>query len=329
MTGHRLSEKSHSLDGTKTIGQINRELQDVYDGQPMTAGCAFCDWSFTGTAVAGREAAAFHRSTEHPEQVNGRSPRDLLNRMDAGESVAVAPIPASTCKREGCTEPPKATRGRYALLCEAHTEERQVVGNGGRIPAWSKDTIIAAIQRWATEHGAPPTANSWSKKQDGCPACSTVLKHFGSWANAIEAAGFPRPVRGGQRAEPVAHEVQSDASVFPSSDEEPKPEVEPPAADPPPTQEPEPSEDLELYTLAPDETRLARLLRVEPFHVFTPSEEWVSAEAIATGVTDLACDLDDLLILHRKVKARIRETLSQLGEGIDELRDAAVEALKE
>jgi hypothetical protein len=173
MTGHRLSEKSHSLDGTKTIGQINRELQDVYDGQPMTAGCAFCDWSFTGTAAAGREAAAFHRSTEHPEQANGRSPRDLLDRMDAGEPVAATTY---------------------------------------RARKWNRETIIASFKKWAEEHdGRPPASTDWLKPTGGnWPQTSAVQREFGSWSAGAKAAGFeprkrgPAPSSEEPKPEPVA-----------------------------------------------------------------------------------------------------------------------------
>jgi hypothetical protein len=71
MPAHPMSEKSHSLDGTKTMGQINRELQEVHDAQPATARCAWCPWTFEGTAAEARDAFAFHKSSAHPDKVNG------------------------------------------------------------------------------------------------------------------------------------------------------------------------------------------------------------------------------------------------------------------
>ena len=75
---------------------------------------------------------------------------------------------------------------------------------------WTAETVIAAIQHWATEHGKPPAATDWLSKNrnDGgtyeYPPAGAVYKNshkarhapFEHWADAIEAAGFPRPIRG-------------------------------------------------------------------------------------------------------------------------------------
>lgn len=137
----------------------------------------------------------------------------------------------ASCKITGCEEMPKATRGRYAYLCSTHIESvkaarqpsRSSIGeqaadepDGGRMAAWSKEEIIAAIQRWNAEYGSPPTANEWAKRTVGFPSASTVAKHFGSWASGIEAAGFPRPVRGGHTSNgqqpPVVWRVKVDGT---------------------------------------------------------------------------------------------------------------------
>lgn len=218
LTDRQKSEKSHNADGVKTMGQLDREHRQVMDAQPTVARCSWCPWTFDGSAAEAREASAYHRSSEHPDKVNGRSPRQLLDAMDVAEGSEAANGNGASggprCKVTGCTAPPKATRGRYALLCETHIEtvkaanqpSRAPIGEqaatqpdpGGRMTAWSKEEIIAAIQKWAREHGRPPTANEWTKRIIGYPSASTVAKHFGSWAEGIEAAGFPRPVRGGQ-----------------------------------------------------------------------------------------------------------------------------------
>lgn len=70
---------------------------------------------------------------------------------------------------------------------------------GRRNTPWTREEIISRIRAWNAEHGAPPRANGWAHATGGNPAQSTVIKVFGSWASAIEAAGFPRPKRGGQR----------------------------------------------------------------------------------------------------------------------------------
>lgn len=62
--------------------------------------------------------------------------------------------------------------------------------------AWTDDEILNAIRRWNIVHGEPPTANAFRNAHDGYPSLSVVTGHFGSWADAIEKAGFPRPQRG-------------------------------------------------------------------------------------------------------------------------------------
>lgn len=74
------------------------------------------------------------------------------------------------------------------------------------LKVWTQETVVAAIRRWAKEHdGQPPTATDWHWAREGYPAATAIYRHasndtaaFGSWGEAIEAAGFPRP-RQGQR----------------------------------------------------------------------------------------------------------------------------------
>lgn len=70
---------------------------------------------------------------------------------------------------------------------------------------WTRERVIDAIQRFAAEHGRPPKATEWNiaHSDDDYPASSSVYvtptnptSPFASWADAIEAAGFPRPAVG-------------------------------------------------------------------------------------------------------------------------------------
>jgi len=76
-----------------------------------------------------------------------------------------------------------------------------------RKKTWTQQAILDAIRLWAREHdGVPPSAAEWlgGTRQEHdirFPYCSVVQREFGSWANAIEAAGFPRPHRGRYRDE--------------------------------------------------------------------------------------------------------------------------------
>ena len=68
---------------------------------------------------------------------------------------------------------------------------------------WTPETILAAIQRWADDHGGvPPVATDWNvtlarrigqdKPDRGrdYPPVSAVQREFDSWHAAITAAGF-------------------------------------------------------------------------------------------------------------------------------------------
>lgn len=73
----------------------------------------------------------------------------------------------------------------------------------GRRRAWERDDILDAIRRWDTDYGHPPTSTEWMRRVDGYPTTTTVATRFGSWANAVEQAGFPRPARGGVPLRPL------------------------------------------------------------------------------------------------------------------------------
>jgi len=47
--------------------------------------------------------------------------------------------------------------------------------------------IIGALQVWGLRHGRPPSMRSW----DGSPSHAIIKLRFGSWRNALQAAGFP------------------------------------------------------------------------------------------------------------------------------------------
>jgi hypothetical protein len=82
---------------------------------------------------------------------------------------------------------------------------------------WTPETIVAAIQRWADEHGGvPPTASDWNNTLsrqlgrgphgDDYPSASVVQHEFGTWSAAIKAAGFDAftPGRYGREGEDPA-----------------------------------------------------------------------------------------------------------------------------
>jgi len=63
---------------------------------------------------------------------------------------------------------------------------------------WTKEAIIEAVHIFAKENGRRPASTEWllntgPNRDPRFPNAATVLDRFGSWANAIEAAGFERP----------------------------------------------------------------------------------------------------------------------------------------
>lgn len=55
---------------------------------------------------------------------------------------------------------------------------------------WSHEKLIELIQQWGAEHGEPPRVSDWRWRSGDYPSFTTVIKYFGSWNNAIEAAGM-------------------------------------------------------------------------------------------------------------------------------------------
>lgn len=66
-----------------------------------------------------------------------------------------------------------------------------------RLLKWPKPEILKAIQAWHQQHGTVPTSRDWTNNVNGdWPSRSLVALRFGSFSNAIEKAGFPRPPAG-------------------------------------------------------------------------------------------------------------------------------------
>ena len=92
----------------------------------------------------------------------------------------------------------------------------------GRKRKWTREIVIAAIQRWALEHdGQPPGAGDWRTTGDYYPAFSSVYGRdgapFESWNEAIAAAGF-EPRKSGYRR----HDKDGSYSI-PTRPTKPKP----------------------------------------------------------------------------------------------------------
>jgi hypothetical protein len=79
---------------------------------------------------------------------------------------------------------------------------------------WTAEQIVAAIRRWAAEHGGrPPTYEQWEQgdPRSRRPTSLTVRNRFGSWAEGIRAAGYspPRPARSHWTAATIVDALQT------------------------------------------------------------------------------------------------------------------------
>jgi transposase len=118
-----------------------------------------------------------------------------------------------------CGRPTDGSNGaaRAPAYCKKHA-------NTAYFLYWTKSRIVAAIKEWAFIYGVPPVAPDWNRQVEGSPgqyvtgprkghsvrrwpSIAAVQDRFGSWANAIEAAGFPRPRRGHYRDESKRSEI--------------------------------------------------------------------------------------------------------------------------
>ncbi len=66
----------------------------------------------------------------------------------------------------------------------------------GRPVVHTPSSVLDAMWQWNQDHGKPPSAIEWAKAGPGHPTSTTVQKLFGSWNNAIYAAGFEPIPRG-------------------------------------------------------------------------------------------------------------------------------------
>jgi hypothetical protein len=66
---------------------------------------------------------------------------------------------------------------------------------------WTRETIAYAIDLWHREHLRTPTVDEWEAAAPNHPCRQTVLRAFGSWNAAMQAAGF-RPRGRGVTREP-------------------------------------------------------------------------------------------------------------------------------
>jgi hypothetical protein len=100
----------------------------------------------------------------------------------------------------GCGNPFELPRQKdkwtCSKICESRVRRRNVVDwhkdQGHRL--WDEENIVISLRQFYDKHGKVPSSTD-SRRYKDLPANTQVIDHFGSWNNAIEAAGFPiRPI---------------------------------------------------------------------------------------------------------------------------------------
>jgi len=125
---------------------------------------------------------------------------DLFHDPDGSKDRARKNSYGGTCVRCGSRTSGSNGRAKAPKICGACSRLRQHEQR-----YWTRERVIAAVQRWAAEYGRPPRSGEWSAGNPDrwWPTPSSVYRGsdspgapFAYWADAIEAAGFPRPLVG-------------------------------------------------------------------------------------------------------------------------------------
>lgn len=146
------------------------------------AWCQHCEWRETGDEQHLRHEMGVH------ELFHPGGPR--YEQLEEQDDLGLAPVPAD----------PAATE---------HADDRPARQNG----AWPPELIVERLQAYITDLGRVPTRREVDA-EPSLPSSTTIALRFGSWAHAVEAAGFERPTRGHRR--PRATAVDPDPPAPPT-----------------------------------------------------------------------------------------------------------------
>jgi hypothetical protein len=200
----------------KLVSEMNAEHQAWCDAQPAVTVCAWCDWTFEGSAGDGRDAFVAHRSEAHPDW----KPRRVRKRLLPKGVIPMVPVKDPDAKAEG--------KERASSLAELHVrrglEEEEAgaestgepssspsprrssrpsplanpygLAKAGRGHIWTKEAALQACQDFRARHGRPPQTRDLKVANGGqIPSLMTLRKLGWTLADYVEAAGYERPTR--------------------------------------------------------------------------------------------------------------------------------------
>lgn len=122
----------------------------------------------------------------------GRATGEIARQLDISASTVRKYLQARSCP--GCSGPLVTPHARLCHPCATRsrspnaTRERAAAARR----AWRDDraAIIAALKALATQHGRRPTSSDLHPKRPNLPSYGKTVAVFGSFAAALEAAGF-------------------------------------------------------------------------------------------------------------------------------------------
>lgn len=124
--------------------------------------------------------------------------RNYLNDPDGAKERARKATYGGTC--ETCGAKTDGSNGR-ALAPKVCARCWRLAQHDRRI--WNEARVLAAIRTFHSLHGRPPWSKEWLRSEDlaaaelrdgvAYPWTTTVLREFGTWLNAIRAAGYEPP----------------------------------------------------------------------------------------------------------------------------------------
>ncbi len=126
---------------------------------------------------------------------------DVLNDPAGGKSKERKKRYGNSCVDCGARTDGSNGRAKASERCKAC----RIVYQETVLKQWTRERVIDAIQLFARENGRPPSASDWNhagrdRRYPAATSCYSTTPRstspFRTWADAIEAAGFPRPLVG-------------------------------------------------------------------------------------------------------------------------------------
>jgi len=80
--------------------------------------------------------------------------------------------------------------GETVIIDRARWTRAAPHGRRNLTGTWARAEIVGAIQAWVDAHGNPPSRADWLNASGTHPSRDAVTRMFGSWSNALLAAGY-------------------------------------------------------------------------------------------------------------------------------------------